>query len=173
MAEEADIWKKNYVAEIALSKDGKFIYCSNRGYDTIAVFKVSESDGKLTPISYVSTYGKTPRHFSITPDNKYLIGANQDSNNIVVFQRDLQSGNLTMINKYENVIAAPNYVLFTPYNIAQDVNNKVKENKDTFNIMEEEKMSSSAHNQRVRKYSPTVLMLFCLIVGVLCKILSV
>ena len=57
----------------------------------MAVFRVSQIDGKLEAISYVSTYGKTPRHFSITPDNKYLIGANQDSNNLVVFKRDLET----------------------------------------------------------------------------------
>jgi len=168
MAEEADIWKKNYVAEIALSKDGKFIYCSNRGYDTLAVFKVSQSDGTLKPISYVSTYGKTPRHFSITPDNKYLIGANQDSNNIIIFKRDLESGKLTMINKYENIISAPNYVLFTPFNIAQ-----IEKNKNAVNNIIHQKLSNSlkSSKQRRTRYSPTILMLFCLILGVLCKML--
>merc|ERR1712087_845442 len=110
---EEDVWKKNYVAEIGISFDGDFVYCSNRGLDTLAVFKV-QSDGTLSAINYVSTFGKTPRHFAISPDNKWLIGANQDSNNLVVFERNIKNGNLQMHKKYDDIVNAPNFVLFAP-----------------------------------------------------------
>ena len=101
----------NYVAEIAMSNDEKFIYVSNRGVDIISIFKIL-SNGKLKYINDVSTYGKTPRHFAITQDNKYIISANQDSNNIIVFKRNIDTGLLTYFSKYENEnFNAPNYVL--------------------------------------------------------------
>eukprot|EP01083_Nonionella_stella_P064733 169009_1 len=117
MQEEEDIWMKNMVAEIGISHDGKFVYCSNRGYDTIAVFKVlMYGGGQLEAVSYVPTYGKTPRHFTITPDDEWLIGANQDSNNLVVFKRDKEKGTLELVTKYEDKeFGAPNYVLLAPY----------------------------------------------------------
>merc|ERR1712241_482453 len=110
---EADVWKKNYVAEIGMSQDGQFVYCSNRGLDTLAIFRVA-NDGQLEPINYVSTFGKTPRHFAISPDNKWLIGANRDSNNLVVFERNIKNGNLQMHKKYDDIVNAPNFVLFAP-----------------------------------------------------------
>jgi len=121
---EKDIWQKNYVAEIGMDKEGRFVYCSNRGYDTIAVFKVmADDDGKLEQVSFARTYGQTPRHFAISPDNRFLVGANQDSNNLAVFRRDVEEGTLSLVKVYtqkdfEGVdgfeFAAPNFVLFTP-----------------------------------------------------------
>merc|ERR1712228_1021965 len=122
---EDDVNKKNYVAEIGMSRDGHFVYCSNRGLDTLAIFKVA-NDGTLKAINYVSTFGKTPRHFSISPDNEWLIGANQDSNNLVVFRRNAQNGTLQMHKKYDNVVCAPNFVLFAP------INKKQKNEKNNF-----------------------------------------
>merc|ERR1712154_36152 len=110
---EADVYKKNYVAEIGMSQDGQFVYCSNRGLDTLAIFKVA-NDGQLEPINYVSTFGKTPRHFAISPDDEWLIGANQDSNNLVVFRRNVDNGKLEMHKKYDDIVCAPNYVQFAP-----------------------------------------------------------
>lgn len=121
---DKDIWQKNYVAEIGMDHQGKFVYCSNRGYDTIAVFKVMPDDGgKLEQVSFARTYGQTPRHFAISPDNRFLVGANQDSNNLAVFRRDVEDGTLSLVKVYtskdfEGVegfeFAAPNFVLFTP-----------------------------------------------------------
>jgi len=125
MAVDEDIYKRNYVAEIGMSNDGKFIYCSNRGYDTIAVFKILQ-DGKLENVSFVPTFGKTPRHFMITPDDRYLVGANQDSNNVVVFRRDLEKGTLDLVRKYDSAdfgdfgFAAPCFVLFAPSDVVQE-----------------------------------------------------
>jgi 6-phosphogluconolactonase len=73
----------------------KFIYVSNRGHDSIAVFTVDNNTGHLELIQHISVQGRTPRNFNITPDGKYLIVANQDSNNLVVFTIDHDTGKLT------------------------------------------------------------------------------
>lgn len=102
---------KNYVAEIAMSKDEKYIYVSNRGANVIGIFKILSS-GKLKYIDQISTYGKTPRHFAITSDDNYIISANQDSNNIIVFKRNKKNGMLKYFSKFEQPnFNAPNYVL--------------------------------------------------------------
>lgn len=83
----------NDAAEIAVSPSGKFLYASNRGSDTIAVFAIGR-DGKLSPVEYTPTQGKTPRGFAIDPTGSYLLAANQESNNLVVFRIDARSGRL-------------------------------------------------------------------------------
>ena len=83
----------NDAAEIAVSPSGKFLYASNRGSDTIAVFAIGR-DGKLSPVEYTPTQGKTPRGFAIDPTGRYLLAANQDSNNLAVFRIDARSGRL-------------------------------------------------------------------------------
>jgi 6-phosphogluconolactonase len=82
-------------AEIAVSPSGKFVYGSNRGHDSIAVFAVNPRKGTLTAVERVSTQGKTPRHFAIDPTGSYLIVGNQDSNSLVVFRVDRKTGRLT------------------------------------------------------------------------------
>ncbi len=66
--------------------NGKFVYGSNRGHNSIAVFRVDPATGKLTFLEHVPTQGKTPRSFAIDPTGKYLFAANQDTDNVVVFQ---------------------------------------------------------------------------------------
>lgn len=73
-------------AEVVVHPNGKFLYGSNRGHDTIAAFSVDPKTGKLTAIGHTSTQGKTPRNFAIDPTGRFLIAANQDSDNIVVFR---------------------------------------------------------------------------------------
>jgi 6-phosphogluconolactonase len=82
-------------AEIAIHPSSKFLYASNRGADSIAIFKVDSAKGTLTAAGTVPTGGKTPRNFAIDPSGKFLLAANQDSNNIVVFKIDPQNGGLT------------------------------------------------------------------------------
>ena len=84
----------NDSAEIKVSPDGKFVYASNRGSDTIAVLSIAP-DGKLAPVEYASTQGKTPRGFALDPSGAYLFAANHESNNIVVFKVDAKSGKLS------------------------------------------------------------------------------
>ncbi len=82
-------------AEIAVHPSGKFLYTSNRGHDSIAVFAIDEKKGTLKSLGQVLTGGKTPRHFAIDPTGTYLLAENQESNNIVVFHIDAATGNLT------------------------------------------------------------------------------
>lgn len=86
--------EKGYsTAEILVHPGGKFLYGSNRGHDSIAIFAIE--DGKLTLVGHESTQGKTPRNFNITPDGQWLIAANQNSDNLVVYKIDQQTGKLT------------------------------------------------------------------------------
>jgi len=85
----------NTTAEVAVHPSGRFVYGSNRGHDSIAVFGVDPATGKLTSIENVSTQGKNPRNFAIDPTGRWLIAANQDGNNLVIFAIDQNSGRLT------------------------------------------------------------------------------
>jgi len=89
-----DGWKGvSHTAEVLCHPSGKFLYCSNRGHDSIAVFRIG-TDGKLTIVENAPTLGKTPRNFNIDPTGAYLLAANQQTDNIVVFKIDLISGKL-------------------------------------------------------------------------------
>lgn len=85
----------NTAADIHVSPDGRFVYASNRGHNSIALFAVNLSTGTLTPCGHTSSGGRTPRNFAVDPTGSYLIVANQDSNNVVVFQIDGETGQLT------------------------------------------------------------------------------
>lgn len=85
---------KNACADIHISSDGRFLYASNRGYNSIAVFRVS-NDGKLEKIATEPVQGNWPRNFTLSPNEKFLLVANQKSNDITVFKRDPDSGLLS------------------------------------------------------------------------------
>jgi 6-phosphogluconolactonase len=85
---------KNDTAEIVIHPNGKFLYGSNRGHDSIVVFAIDQANGALKPIDYVSTQGKTPRNFEIDPSGSYLFAADQDSDKVVVFRVDPETGRL-------------------------------------------------------------------------------
>jgi len=91
----ADFHGSDTSADLHMHPSGKFLYASDRGANTIAVFSVDAETGKLTPASHQSTGGKTPRNFAIDPTGAFLIAANQDSNSLVVFRIDAQTGALT------------------------------------------------------------------------------
>ena len=74
----------NTAADVHLSPDGRHLYASNRGHDSIAVFRV-EAEGGLTLLGHQSCGGRTPRNFAIDPEGKYLLAANQDTDNIAIF----------------------------------------------------------------------------------------
>jgi 6-phosphogluconolactonase len=86
-------------AEIVMSADGKFLYGSNRGHDSIAIFAVDAATGKLTAAGHQSTRGKTPRNFAIDPTGTYLLAANQESDTIAVFRIDRASGALSPVGE--------------------------------------------------------------------------
>jgi len=82
-------------AEVEAHPSGRFLYGSNRGHNSIAVFAIEQKSGRLTYVENVSTQGKTPRSFGIDPTGNYLLAANQDSDNVVVFRIDQKAGRLT------------------------------------------------------------------------------
>jgi 6-phosphogluconolactonase len=85
----------NDAAEIVVHPTGRFLYGSNRGHDSIAVFTIDPAAGTLKPVEYALTQGKTPRNFAIDPTGSYLLAANQDSNSVVAFRIDRKTGQLT------------------------------------------------------------------------------
>ena len=103
----------NTSAEVAVHPSGKFVYGSNRGDDSIAVFAVDEPSGRLDFVERQSTRGKIPRCFAIDPTGQYLIAANQDSNSIVVFRINAQTGRLTWTGQTLE-IGKPVCVAFVP-----------------------------------------------------------
>jgi 6-phosphogluconolactonase len=87
-------------ADIHVSPDGKFLYCSNRGDDnSISIFAIHPEDGKLTLIGHQPTFGKTPRNFNIDPSGNFLLVANQNSDEIVIFKIERETGLLTDTGK--------------------------------------------------------------------------
>lgn len=81
-------------AEIAVHPNGKFVYASNRGHDSIAVFARDSGSGKLSLVHIAPCGGKIPRHFAISPDGKWLLCAHQDSNTLAALPLDPASGKL-------------------------------------------------------------------------------
>jgi 6-phosphogluconolactonase len=84
----------NTGAEVQVHPNGRFVYGSNRGHDSIAAFAIEPESGKLRYIAHESTQGKTPRNFAVDPTGRYLLAANQDSDNVVVFHIDQTTGKL-------------------------------------------------------------------------------
>lgn len=93
----ADFKGNNSGAEIAAHRSGNYLYTSNRGHDSIAMFRVDLTSGKLSALGHASTRGKTPRSFGIDPTGTWLFAANQDSDNIAMFRIDLKTGNLNPV----------------------------------------------------------------------------
>jgi len=100
-------------AEIAVDAAGKFLYVSNRGYDTIAVFQVSPKDGTLSFLQRVPSGGKIPRNFAIDPTGRWLFAANHESNNIQIFRVDPDNGRLTAGPQISGIFD-PVCVIFVP-----------------------------------------------------------
>lgn len=82
----------NSTAEALFSPDGNFAYVSNRGHNSIAIFKVDRTAGKLIPLGHESTRGKVPRNFRFDPTGKYLLAENQDSDSIHSFEFNANTG---------------------------------------------------------------------------------
>jgi 6-phosphogluconolactonase len=101
---------RNDVAEVAVHANGKFLYVSNRGNESIAVLSIDGSTGALTPSGGMPTGGQEPRHFAIDPSGKYLLVENQLSNNIVIFKIDAATGGLQPTGQ---VVAVPSPVDLT------------------------------------------------------------
>lgn len=83
---------ENTTAEVRVHPNGRFLYGSNRGHDSIAVFAVDPKTGLLSARGQVPSGGKTPRNFNLDPSGRYLFAANQNSNNVVLFRVDPKTG---------------------------------------------------------------------------------
>jgi 6-phosphogluconolactonase len=95
----ADFTGQNTAAEIAVRQDGKFLYTSNRGHDSIAVYSVDERSGELTLRQRVPSRGKVPRYFTFDPTGKWLMVSNQEGGNVSVFSVDSGSGELKPVGE--------------------------------------------------------------------------
>jgi len=91
----ADFKGTNTCAEVEVHPNGKFLYGSNRGHDSIAVFAIDPATGRLTPVERVPTQGKWPRNFAFDPTGRWMLVTNHNSDNAVVFRVDDATGHLT------------------------------------------------------------------------------
>ena len=91
----ADFSGSNTTAESAVHPSGRFLYASNRGHDSIAMYRIDPSTGMLTALGNESTGGKEPRSFAIDPTGTFLLAANQNSSTIVTFRIDQSTGTLS------------------------------------------------------------------------------
>jgi 6-phosphogluconolactonase len=99
-------------AHILVGPDGRFVYVSNRGHDSIAIFAVDLGTGRLTPVGHEPTRGRTPRNFAIDPAGRYLYAANQGSDTIVQFRIEPETGRLAPTGRVTEV-GAPVCLLFS------------------------------------------------------------
>ncbi|HEX2186986.1 MAG TPA: beta-propeller fold lactonase family protein, partial [Chloroflexota bacterium] len=91
----ADFSGRSHCAQVIVHPNGRFVYGSNRGHDSIAIFAIDEESGRLQPLGHQPTQGKTPRNFNVDPSGTFLLAANQDSHTIVVFRIDGERGTLS------------------------------------------------------------------------------
>jgi 6-phosphogluconolactonase len=96
-----DFTEPNSCADIHISSDGKFVYASNRGHNSIVIFSVDEQNGSLSLVGHESTRGDGPRNFTLSPDENFLLVANQRTDNIISFRRDVEKGTLEFVDEIE------------------------------------------------------------------------
>ncbi len=109
----ADYTGENSCADIHVSADGRFLYGSNRGHNSIVVFAIDQNTNKLTLVQHASTQGNWPRNFTFSPSGKTMLVANQRSNNITTFKVDTQTGKLTYTGN-SAAVPSPVYVQVVP-----------------------------------------------------------
>lgn len=98
MLSEAVQSEQNTAADIHISRDGKFLYASNRGQDNLVIYRIDPQDGSLARVGHEPTGGRHPRNFRIDSQGKLVFVANMESDNVVVFYQDVQTGKLTPAN---------------------------------------------------------------------------
>ena len=103
----------NTTADIHVSPDGRFLYGSNRGHDSIALFQIDMTTGALDPIGHEPSQGQTPRNFAISPGGNFLLAENQDSGTIRTFAIDSNNGQLNDTGHVLE-IPAPVCIVFRP-----------------------------------------------------------
>lgn len=85
---------ENTCADIHVHPSGRFLYASNRGHDSIAIYRIDAASGRLQPVGHAPTQGRTPRNFALDPSGSFLFAENQDSDSIVTFRVDPETGAL-------------------------------------------------------------------------------
>jgi 6-phosphogluconolactonase len=100
-------------AEIQTDKAGKFLFVSNRGDDSLAIFSIDKASGTLTAAGRVPTGGKTPRFFTLDPTEKFLFAGNQESNTVSVFRVNIATAKLTPLQTLKDVPEAVS-IVFVP-----------------------------------------------------------
>jgi 6-phosphogluconolactonase len=103
---------ENLAADLKLTPDGRFLYATNRGHDSIAVFRVTP-DGLLETVEIVPSRGRGPQHLAITPDGGLLLSANMPGNGIAVFRIDRDTGRLTPLGE-PVAVASPSCLVIVP-----------------------------------------------------------
>ena len=85
----------NTTAEVCVHPNGRFVYVSNRGHESIAIFRIDSATGKLTAAGHAPVLGVQPRNFNIDPSGRFMIVVNQETENVVLFWIDSNTGGLT------------------------------------------------------------------------------
>lgn len=98
-----EIRQGNTCADIHITPDGRFLYGSNRGHNSLAIFSIDAATGTLTPVGYASTRGDFPRSFALDASGRWLICANQKSSDVQVFRIHAETGQLTHVSAYAGV----------------------------------------------------------------------
>ncbi|MCI0775813.1 MAG: beta-propeller fold lactonase family protein, partial [Chloroflexi bacterium] len=102
----------NTTADVHVSPDGNYVYGSNRGHDSLVIYGIDQSTGKMTYVGHQPTLGEEPRNFAITPDGAFLLAENQNSDTIVTFKRE-SDGTLSATGSVIE-IPAPVCIKFMP-----------------------------------------------------------
>ena len=109
----AEAREGNYCADIQVSPDGRFLYGSNRGHDSICAFAIDAATGKLSLVGFFPCGGATPRNLAITPTGRHLFSANQNGDRITIFARDIETGALSDTGRAIE-IGTPMCIKFAP-----------------------------------------------------------
>jgi 6-phosphogluconolactonase len=99
-------------ADLHVDPGGRYVFGSNRGHNTIVVFRRDQTDGQLTIVGHYSSGGSTPRNFAVAPNGEYILAANQDTDNVVVLRADPMTGALESVS--ETAVPTPVCVRFAP-----------------------------------------------------------
>jgi 6-phosphogluconolactonase (cycloisomerase 2 family) len=108
-----DFFGASTTAEIAVTADGRFVYCSNRGHDSVAIFSADPQSGTLASVGWEPTQGKDPRFIAVDPTGRFLLAANEQGDTVVPFRLDAGTGRLTP-NGAPIRIGSPVTIAFSP-----------------------------------------------------------
>jgi 6-phosphogluconolactonase len=97
--------EKSYCADVQVHPSGKFLYGSNRGHDSIVIYAIDPSTGRMTLVGHEPTQGSYPRSFEIEPSGNFLVVGNEKGNNLVIFRIDAVTGKLTPTGHRLEVVA--------------------------------------------------------------------